>query len=61
VNDLVKTGGWLTFFTHDVRNNPSDYGCTPADMNKIIEIVKASGAEVLSIKDTISALEGEAL
>ncbi len=61
VNSLVKTGGWLTFFTHDVRDNPSPYGCRPEDMRKIIESVKASGADVLSIKDAISALKGVAV
>lgn len=59
VNDLVKTGGWLTFFTHDVRDNPSEYGCKPEDIRKILEVVKASGADVLNIKDAITALEGE--
>lgn len=61
VTELVKDGGWLTFFTHDVRDNPSSYGCRPQDMHRIIDAVKASGAEVLSIRDAISALEGEAI
>lgn len=58
VENLSKTGGWLTFFTHDVRDNPSDYGCTPETMRKIIEAVKDTNAEVLTIKDAILALEG---
>lgn len=58
VENLSKSGGWLTFFTHDVRDNPSDYGCTPDTMRRIIETVKETGADVLTIKDTILALEG---
>ncbi len=61
VQNLSRSGGWLTFFTHDVRNNPSSYGCRPEDMRKIIDAVKATGVEVLTIKDAISALEGVAV
>lgn len=60
IEGIVTTGGWLTFFTHDVRDNPSSYGCRPEDILKIIEVVKASGADVLTINDAISALEGVA-
>lgn len=60
VKNVSQSGGWLTFFTHDVRENPSDYGCTPDTMRQIIEAVKDTGAEVLTIKDAIQALEGAA-
>lgn len=60
VKNLSETGGWLTFFTHDVRDNPSPYGCTPDTMETIINAVKDTGAEVLTIKDAILALEGTA-
>lgn len=61
VQSLGKTGGWLTFFTHDVRENPSSYGCKPEDMRQIIEAVKAAGADVMTIRDAISALKGVAV
>lgn len=60
VQNLQQTGGWLTFFTHDVRDNPSAYGCTPDNIKTIIEAVKESDLEVLTIKDAISAIEGNA-
>lgn len=60
VRSLNRTGGWLTFFTHDVRENPSPYGCTPDNMKTIIEAVKETDLDVLTIKDAISAIEGNA-
>ena len=58
VKKISQSGGWLTLFTHDVRDNPSEYGCTPDTMKSIIEIVKNSGAEVLNIKSAISRFGG---
>lgn len=56
IKSIGRSGGWLTFFTHDVRDNPSNWGCTPEVLSTIIKTVKDSGADVLSIKDAITAL-----
>ncbi len=58
IKKLKKTGGWLTFFTHDVRDKPSAYGCTPETMKAVINAVKDSGIDVLNIKDAISMFGG---
>lgn len=60
VKNISQTGGWLTFFTHDVRDKPSAYGCTQDTMRRIIEAVKDTDADVMTIKDAILALEGNA-
>ena len=49
--------GWLPIFTHDVRDNPSQYGCTPEQMRRVIEAVKASGAQVLTMAEAINHME----
>jgi hypothetical protein len=33
VDDAQAVGGWVIFFTHDVAENPSDFGCTPDQLN----------------------------
>ena len=60
VKDLRRSGGWLTFFTHDVRDNPSAWGCTPETIQKIVTAVKDAGVEVLPIKDAITDIGGSA-
>jgi len=58
ITKLKKTGGWLTFFTHDVRDNPSAYGCTPETMKAVIKAVKDTGVDVMNIKDAITMFGG---
>ncbi len=55
---LTKRPGWLIFFTHDVRNKPSKWGLTPVEFRNIIDAVKQSGAQVLSVGSAIKKLEG---
>jgi peptidoglycan/xylan/chitin deacetylase (PgdA/CDA1 family) len=40
---------WLNLYTHDVRENPSDFGCTPDDFKKIVSKVKATGLPVMNV------------
>lgn len=49
--------GWLPIFTHDVRDNPSPYGCTPAQMRRVIDAVKDSGAQVFTMAEAIKHME----
>lgn len=49
IQALPQTPRWEILFTHDVREAPSDFGCTPMDMKNIIKAVKDSGAIVLPI------------
>lgn len=32
----VMAGGWLIFFTHDVAERPSPFGCTPANFEAVV-------------------------
>ena len=57
VQALNKRPGWLIFFTHDVRDEPSKWGITPQDFEKIIEAVKVSGADVLPVGKALNKLE----
>lgn len=49
--------GWLPIYTHDVRENPSEFGCTPEQMLSVIDAVKSSGAQVLTMADAITHME----
>jgi len=56
INNLGQTGGWLTLFTHDVRNNPSHWGCTTENMKAVITAAKDIGADVMTIENAIAAI-----
>ena len=55
---MKEKPGWLIFFTHDVRNSPSQWGITPRDFAKAIAAVKDCGADVLPVGKAIQKLEG---
>jgi len=66
VNDIIQTIGrlkhdpqWLTLFTHDVRETPSDFGCRPDDIKRIIYAIKESGARVMTMIDALDYLQAE--
>ncbi|NNE58541.1 MAG: polysaccharide deacetylase family protein [Hellea sp.] len=59
IRAIAKSGGWITLFTHDIRDNPSEWGCTPKTMQSIIEAIKDVGADILTIEGAIQAF-GEA-
>ncbi len=42
-------GGWLILFTHDVTDDPSPWGCRPADLRAVLTAVQESGAETLTV------------
>lgn len=43
------TPKWLHLFTHDIRDNPSVFGCTPDDFLKVIMSVVESGLPVMTV------------
>lgn len=48
---------WLHFFTHDVRENPSEYGCTPDEFQRIVDAVKQSGVAVMTVDQAYQNLQ----
>ena len=59
ITKLTKNPGWLTIFTHDVRDNPSDFGCTVDEFKAVVEAVKNIDADVMTVIDAINVLEGK--
>jgi peptidoglycan/xylan/chitin deacetylase (PgdA/CDA1 family) len=57
ISALKEAPAWMTIFTHDVRDNPSDFGCTPAQVKTVIKAVKDCGADVMTVAGTIKYLE----
>lgn len=58
--NLKDTPAWLTIFTHDVQDTPSEFGCTPEQFQIIIDAVKDSGARVMTLNDAIDVMEAAA-
>jgi peptidoglycan/xylan/chitin deacetylase (PgdA/CDA1 family) len=52
----AQVGGWLIFFTHDVTDAPSEYGCTPEQLDFAVSYASAH-SRVLAIRDVMETPE----
>jgi peptidoglycan/xylan/chitin deacetylase (PgdA/CDA1 family) len=48
--------GWLIFYTHDVRPNPSSFGCTPKLLELTVELALKRAAKVIPVAQAIAQL-----
>jgi peptidoglycan/xylan/chitin deacetylase (PgdA/CDA1 family) len=55
VQENEKEKGWLIFYSHDVRPNPSRYGCTP-ELLESAGVAAKSGAEILPVAEVLRHL-----
>lgn len=58
INQAVASGAWLIFYTHDVADNPSNFGCTPSLFEHALELVTSAGAEILPVFAALTAAGG---
>lgn len=54
IDQNAQARGWLIFATHDVRDAPSRFGCTPAFFEQVVQWSLESGARILPV---VKALE----
>ena len=47
--ETAERRGWLIAYGHDVMDGPTPYGCTPADLDRVIRLAKAAGLEILPV------------
>jgi peptidoglycan/xylan/chitin deacetylase (PgdA/CDA1 family) len=61
IRQTIQRNGWLIFYTHDVGDIPSEYGCTPALLEFAVAAAAASGAAVLPVCEAIAETAGRHL
>ena len=49
VSDCAENGGWLIFFTHDVSDDPTEFGTTPSQLRDVVRVVQSSGVPVADV------------
>jgi len=55
IDENRAAGGWLIFYTHDVADPPSPFGCTPAQLESIVAYA-AENAPILPVRDVLASL-----
>lgn len=61
IRALRSRPGWLILFTHDIRENPSDWGCTPEEFQTVLNEIAQLDCDVLPVAGALQALEERAL
>ena len=56
LEDNRKRGGWLLFYTHDVQEQPSRFGCTPDELDAVVASAVHVGSEVLPVNSALGAV-----
>jgi peptidoglycan/xylan/chitin deacetylase (PgdA/CDA1 family) len=56
IDDLAREPGWLILFTHDVDSRPTEFGCLPATLERLIDLGRARGCAILTIDAALDAL-----
>jgi peptidoglycan/xylan/chitin deacetylase (PgdA/CDA1 family) len=53
IAENIKRESWLIFYTHDVRPNPSPFGCTPALFEAAVSCAMHSGSHILTVQEAL--------
>jgi peptidoglycan/xylan/chitin deacetylase (PgdA/CDA1 family) len=48
--------GWLIFYTHDVVDRPSPFGCTPALLERVSAFVTNLGTRILTVAEALDEI-----
>ena len=48
---LAERPAWLILTTHDVAEQPSEWGCTPATLERLLDAALADGIEVVTVAE----------
>jgi peptidoglycan/xylan/chitin deacetylase (PgdA/CDA1 family) len=59
IDKNVQGKGWLIFYTHDVRPNPSHFGCTPEYFDDVVKYSVNSGSVVKTINEAVNIIKME--
>ena len=57
IDQNAQARGWLIFATHDVRDTPSRFGCTPAFFEQVVQWSLESGARLLPVVEALEVLK----
>lgn len=56
IETAAKDRRWLILFGHDVRENPSKFGCTPAELAAVLDAIEQSDLDVLPVHNALEQI-----
>lgn len=56
LDSVIENPGWLIFFTHDVSDNPSFYGCPRERLQALVQKSLSAGCRIMTVDAALEAL-----
>jgi peptidoglycan/xylan/chitin deacetylase (PgdA/CDA1 family) len=56
IREAAEQKRWLILFGHDVRDTPSEFGCTPDELQRAIDLVAELPLGVATVKDGLARI-----
>ncbi len=57
IEEAIQQKAWLIFYTHDVKVNPSQYGCSPDYLNAVAQVCADLQLRVLPVREVLQLIE----
>jgi peptidoglycan/xylan/chitin deacetylase (PgdA/CDA1 family) len=58
ISNALHNNGWISFYTHDVSDSPSDYGATPAMLTEVLDRLAEARIDVLPMREAVAVALG---
>jgi len=59
IKQTIATNAWLIFYTHDVDDEPSRFGCRPGLFEHAVKTAVSANAEVLPVCSAVTRIRGQ--
>ena len=56
IDENARQRTWLIFYTHDVQQHPSAYGCTPDFFEKVVRFAADSDAQIVTVAHALNQI-----
>jgi len=56
LDDILRQPGWIIFYSHDVKVDPTSIGCSPALFGTAVAAVRERGIEVLPVIEVLERI-----
>lgn len=58
IGRALRNNGWISFYTHDVSETPSEYGATPAMLAEVLDRLAEARIDVLPMREAVAVALG---
>lgn len=58
IDRALAQRAWLILYTHDVRPEATDWGCTPQALDRLIQRAQDGGAQIATVGAALARLQG---